>query len=105
MKEDKENDGEKKYNDDEWNEIYNKRFKEYEEIKKKKMEIQREKEKIEKMLQEEEQILMFNNNTKKLPEYKIKENTQRLYDDAKKREILKNKRKKQNKNNNIFSSI
>lgn len=42
----------RKYNEKEWNKIYDTRFKEYEKYKIKKMEIEREKEKIEKMIEE-----------------------------------------------------
>ena len=98
---------EKKYNEEEWNEIYKKRFKDYEEYKKKRMEIKREKEKIQKMIEEQEEL---NNlyTVKKLPEYKIKENTQRLYEDAKKRAIIKNKKtkgKNDANNNKNFTSF
>ena len=79
----------KKYNKEEWNEIYNKRFKNYEEYKKKKIDIQIQNEKIKKMLKEEEEINMCQ--IKKMPESRIRENTQRLFDDAKKRELIKNK--------------
>ena len=79
---------EKKYNREEWNDIYKKRFKDYEEYKKKKIDIQRQNEKIKKMLKEEEEINMCQ--MKKIPERKIMENTQRLYDDAKKRDFIKN---------------
>ena len=80
---------EKKYNKEEWNDIYKKRFSDYEECKKKKIEIQRQNEKIKKMLKEEEEINMCQ--MKKIPAQKIRENTQRLYDDAKKREYIKRK--------------
>ena len=83
----------KKYNDNEWNEIYKKRFKDYEECKKKKIDIKRQNEKIKKMIKEEEEINMCH--MKKLPKQKIKENTQRLYDDAKKREMIRNKNLKE----------
>ena len=83
----------KKYNGSEWNEIYKKRFKDYEDCKKKKIDIKRQNEKIKKMIKEEEEINMCR--MKKLPKQKIKENTQRLYDDAKKREMLKNKNLKE----------
>ena len=79
----------KKYNGAEWSEIYKKRFKDYEDYKKKKIDIQRQNEKIKKMIEEEEEINMCQ--MKKIPESKIRENTQRLYEDAKKREIIKNK--------------
>ena len=95
----------KKYNEEEWNEIYNKRFREYEEYKKKRMEIKREKEKIEKMIEEQEEIDKHTYYIKKLPEYKIQENAQRLYDDAKKREIIRNRKIAKNKNNNNITSF
>lgn len=82
-------DNSKKYNGAEWNEIYKKRFKDYEEYKKKKIDIQRQNERIKKMIEEEEEVNMCQ--MKKIPESKIRENTQRLYEDAKKREIIKNK--------------
>ena len=43
-------DNSKKYSQDEWDKIYNKRFKLYEDIKKKKIDIQRQNEKIKKMI-------------------------------------------------------
>ena len=81
-------DNSKKYNQDEWDKIYKKRFKQYEDIKKKKIDIQRQNEKIKKMIKEEEEINMCK--TKKIPIRKIRENTERLYNDAKKRELLRN---------------
>ena len=83
-------DDEKKYNQEEWDKIYKKRFKEYEDIKKRKIDIQRQNEKIKKMLKEEEVINMCQ--IKKIPQYKIKENTERLYNDAKKRQYIRNNR-------------
>ena len=90
---------EKKYNREEWNDIYKKRFKDYEECKKKKMDVQRQNEKIKKMLKEEEEINMCQ--MKKIPERRIIENTQRLYDDAKKRDIIR--RQNMNSANNIIN--
>ena len=78
----------KKYSKVDWDRIYKKRFKQYEDIKKKKIDIQRQNEKIKKMIKEEEEINMCK--IKKIPMKKIQENTERLYNDAKKREILKN---------------
>ena len=102
----------KKYNEEEWEEIYNKRFRDYDEYKKKRLEIKREKEKIEKMIEEEEQLKLCR--LKKIPISKIRENTQRLYDEAKKREAIK-KRKiiepksaknySENKDNTFFNSF
>ena len=48
-----ENNNSRKYSPKVWNKIYKERFKEYEEYKKKKIEIEIEKEKIEKMIEEE----------------------------------------------------
>ena len=80
----------KKYSEEEWEEIYNKRFKNYDEYKKKRLEIKREKEKIEKMIEEEEQVKLCK--IKKVPDSQIKQNTKRLYDEAKKREVLKKRK-------------
>ena len=92
-------DNSKKYNQDEWEKIYRKRFKEYEDIKKKKLDIQRQNEKIKKMLKEEQEINMCK--IVKIPKNKIKENTDRLFNDYKKREILRNNGFYKNSNNNI----
>ena len=81
----------KKYSEEEWDEIYNKRFKNYDEYKKKRLEIKREKEKIEKMIEEEEQVKLCKIK-KKVPVGQIRENTQRLYDEAKKREVIKKRK-------------
>jgi len=64
-----ENNNYRRYNDKEWNKIYNERFKEYEQYKKKKLEIEREKEKIEKMIEEVKTNLgLFQKKEKKLSE-------------------------------------
>jgi hypothetical protein len=80
----------KKYSEEEWDEIYKKRFRDYDECKRKRLEIKREKEKIEKMIEEEEQIKLCK--IKKVPVNKIRDNTQRLYDEAKKREVIKKRK-------------
>ena len=99
----KDIDNDKKYNEEEWNEIYQKRFKNYEDNKKKKIEVNMQKKKIQKMIEEEEEINMCK--VKKLPENKIKQSAQRLFDDAKKRIIIKNRQMKYNKNkDNIHST-
>jgi hypothetical protein len=54
------------------------------------LEIKREKEKIEKMIEEEEQLKLCR--IKKIPIGKIKKNSQRLYDEAKKREVIKKRK-------------
>ena len=87
----------KKYNQEEWEKIYRKRFKDYEDIKKKKLDIQRQNEKIKKMLKEEQEINMCK--IKKIPKSKIKLNSERLFNDYKKREIQRNNGLY--KNNNI----
>ena len=84
-------DNSKKYNQEEWDKIYKKRFKEYEDIKKKKMDIQRQNEKIKKMLKEEEEINMCP--IKKIPLSRIKQSSERLFNDAKRREYLRNNNK------------
>ena len=81
-------DNSKKYDQEEWEKIYKKRFKEYEDIKKKKIDIQRQNEKIKKMLKEEEEINMCP--IKKKPLSKIKQTSERLFNDAKRREYLRN---------------
>lgn len=83
----------KKYKNEEWNEIYNKRFKDYEEYKKKKSEIQRQKEKIQKMINEEE-IKMWK--IKKIPTQKISHNTFNLFDTRKKNITKYQKKDKKN---------
>ena len=100
IKEYLEKDNDKKYNEKEWNKIYQKRFKTYEECKKKKVEVEIQKKKIQKMIEEEEEINMCH--IKKLPGKIIKENTQRLFDDAKKRLIIKNRKLKEKNRDNIY---
>ena len=99
-------DNSKKYNQDEWDKIYKKRFQEYEEIKKKKIDIQRQNEKIKKMLKEEEEINMCQ--MKKISSYKIKQNSERLFNDARRRAFLRNNKNlikdKSNKNFNFYKN-
>ena len=92
----KDLDNDKKYNEEEWNEIYQKRFKNFEDNKKKKIEMNLQKKKIQKMLEEEEEINMCK--VIKLPENKIKQNSQRLFDDAKKRVVIQNRKIMNNMN-------
>ena len=67
-----------KYNDEEWNKIYEERFKEYEEYKKKKLEIEIEKEKIDKLIQKLESN-MKNKNLQNIILYeKEKDNLNKL---------------------------
>ena len=64
----------KKYNDEEWNKIYDQRFRSYSEYKDKKLEIKKEKEKIEKLISElqskknDKNINIIQNNNSKLNE-------------------------------------
>ena len=67
-----------KYNEQEWNKIYEERFKEYEEYKKKKLEIEIEKEKIDKLIQKLESN-MKNKNLQNIILYeKEKDNLSKL---------------------------
>ena len=67
-----------KYNNEEWNKIYEERFKEYEEYKKKKLEIEIEKEKIDKLIQKLESN-MKNKNLQNIILYeKEKDNLNKL---------------------------
>ena len=86
----------KKYNDEQWNEIYNKRFKAYQENKNKRREQNQKLYEEEKKKKEEEIINLCQ--TKKAPIKHILEASQKLYDEAKKRKI-KIKEKKENANN------
>ena len=65
----------KKYNEEEWNKIYNQRFRAYSEYKKKKLEIKKEKEKIEKMIGELQLNLDYENiNSNIINNSKLNEN-------------------------------
>ena len=80
----------KKYNDDEWKEIYQKRFKNYEENKNKKKEEMIKNEELKKLKEENNEINLFK--TKKKPKKLIEEAAQRMYDEAKKRKIKMNEK-------------
>ena len=80
----------KKYNEKEWNEIYKKRFKNYEENKNKKIEENIKINIIKKINDENEQINLCH--TKKASKKHIEENAQRMYDEAKKRKIKINEK-------------
>ena len=86
----------KKYNDNEWNEIYLKRFKAYQENINKKKEENRKYYEEERKKKEEEIINLCPK--KKAPIKHILEASQKMYDEAKKRRI-KIKEKKENSNN------
>ena len=77
----------KKYNDDEWNEIYKKRFKAYQENINKKKEENKKFYEEEKKKKEQEIINLCPN--KKAPIKHIIEASQKMYDEAKKRKIKK----------------
>jgi len=96
-------DNQKKYNQEEWDKIYKKRFKDYEDIKNKKMDIQRQNEKIKKILKEEEEINMCPK--KKIPLREIKLSSERLYNDAKRRDYLRNNKYKNLKNDKSSTNL
>ena len=56
------------------------------------------------MIEEQEEMKNYQN-TKKLPEYKIQENSQRLYDEAKRRTFIRNKKLREKNNNNNITSF
>ena len=80
----------KKYNEKEWKEIYNKRFKNYEENINKKREENKKNNLIQKINKENEQISLCH--TKKASKKYIEESVQRMYDEAKKRKIKMNEK-------------
>ncbi len=88
LSEDIINNEKKKYSNEVWNEIYNKRFKSYEDNinKKKKEELKKKENKRKK--QETEEINLCK--SKKKPQKLIDESCKRMYDEAKKRKIKKN---------------
>ena len=96
-------DNQKKYNQEEWDKIYKKRFKDYEDIKNKKMDIQRQNEKIKKILKEEEEINMCPK--KKIPLREIKLSSERLYNDAKRRDYLRNNKYNYLKNDKSSTNL
>ena len=85
----------KKYNDEEWNKIYDQRFRSYSEYKNKKLEIKKEKEKIEKLISE----LQSKKNDKNIN--LIQNNNSKLNENIKIQEIKK-KYKINSEQNNIF---
>ena len=80
----------KRYTGKQWNEIYNKRFKNYEEKINKKREEYKKINLSEKINKENEQINLCH--TKKASKKYIEESVQRMYDEAKKRKIKMNER-------------
>ena len=80
----------KKYNDEEWKEIYKKRFKSYEENINKKKEEMVKNEEIKKLKKENDDINLFK--SKKKPKKLIEEAAQRMYDEAKRRKIKMNEK-------------
>ena len=90
LSEDIINNEKKKYSNEVWNEIYNKRFKSYEENinKKKKEELKKKENKRKK--QETEEINLCK--SKKKPQKLIDESCKRMYDEAKKRKIKMNEK-------------
>ena len=94
----------KKYNNSEWNEIYKKRFKSYQDnIYKKREEIKKFKENEIKR-KEDEIINLYK--CKKAPIKHIIEVSQRMYDEAKKRKLIIEEKKMNSKNkNNVDDSF
>jgi hypothetical protein len=93
----------KKYKEDEWNEIYKKRFKKYEEESNKKMEEVR-KQKIEQEKKKEEDVINMCK-VKKAPMKHIEEASKRMYKESIKRKLKmqeKISRFKNNNNNNLY---
>ena len=89
----------KKYSEQEWKDIYNKRFKKYaENISKKKEETL--KLNLQKKMNEEKEIMNLIPN-KKASKKHIEQNAQRMYDEAKKRKIKMNEKIK--KKNNYYN--
>ena len=80
----------KKYNDEEWKEIYEKRFKNYEENINKKKEEKIKYEQKKKLKEENDKINLFK--SKKKPIKLIEESAQRMYDEAKKRKLKMNEK-------------
>ena len=80
----------KKYNDEEWKEIYEKRFKNYEENINKKKEEKIKYEQKKKLKEENDKINLFK--SKKKPIKLIEEAAQRMYDEAKKRKLKMNEK-------------
>ena len=80
----------KKYSDEIWNEIYNKRFKKYEENINKKKEEEKKKKENKKLKDEIDQINLCKN--KKKPQKLIDEASKRMYDEAKRRKIKMNEK-------------
>ena len=80
----------KKYSDEIWNEIYNKRFKKYEENCNKKKEEEKKKKENKKLKDEIDQINLCKN--KKKPQKLIDEASKRMYDEAKRRKIKMNEK-------------
>ena len=80
----------KKYNEKEWEEIYNKRFRNYEEFINKKKEENKKMYRIEKIAIENEEIKLCP--TKKATQKHIEENAQRMYDESKKRKLKMNEK-------------
>ena len=90
LAEDLINNEKKKYSNEVWNEIYNKRFKNYEENCNKKKQEEIKKKERKKKEEEKEEINLCKN--KKKPQKLIDEASKRLYDEAKKRKIKLNEK-------------
>ena len=90
LSEDLINNEKKKYNNEIWNEIYNKRFKKYFENCNKKKEEKIKIKEIKKLKEENDEINLCK--SKKKPQKLIDEASKRMYDEAKKRKIKMNEK-------------
>ena len=90
LSEDLINNEKKKYNNEIWNEIYNKRFKKYFENCNKKKEEKIKIKEIKKLKEENDEINLCK--SKKKPQKLIDEESKRMYDEAKKRKIKMNEK-------------
>ena len=99
----------KKYNDEEWNKIYDQRFRSFSEYKDKKLEIKKEKEKIEILISELQSINIEQNNIFKF--YNKSENNYNFFDNKNKHDEIKImnyenfKKMKKEKLNNCFARV
>ena len=90
LSEDLINNEKKKYNNEIWNEIYNKRFKKYFENCNKKKEEKIKIKEIKKLKEENDEINLCK--SKKKPQKLIDEASKRMYDEAKRRKIKMNEK-------------
>ena len=97
------NTSDKKYNENEWEAIYNVRFKNYSNYLKEKIDLKRKivnEAKLRKENEEKNKYYQF----KKIPQYQVNQISQRLYNDSKKRNIKKNVKNCDNNNFRDYKS-